>query len=172
MAASGAALQKQITSSKCFDLVEADSEKTRSKDDLSKCYFIKLELKDRNGRLLSDNFYWQSRSAGEYEQLNGMPRIKLNGTLNQARTAGGCKVTVDLRNDNQAVALATRLKLVDVASGLLVPAVIWSDNYVSLVPGETKQVTAEFTGRNVSGDQVSVQVEGWNVLPAELGRVK
>ena len=49
---------------KCFDLAEADSEKSRSKDDLSKVYFIKLQLKDRDGRLLSDNFYWQSRSVG------------------------------------------------------------------------------------------------------------
>jgi hypothetical protein len=122
--------------------------------------------------LLSDNFYWHSRSNGEFEQLNHMPKIKVNATLSQARTADGCKVTIELRNDTKAVALATRLKLVDVATGLLVPAVIYSDNYVSLVPGETRQVTAEFTGRNVSGDQVAVHLEGWNVQPAEIGRVK
>jgi hypothetical protein len=160
------------TATKCYDLTSADSEKTRSKDDLSKVYFIKLELKDRNGKLLSENFYWQSRSGGEYEQLNNLPKIKLDGTVNSTRTNDGCKITVDLRNDNKAVALATRLKLVDTASGLLVPAVIYSDNYVSLLPGESRQVTLEFTSRNVTGPEVAVQVEGWNVIPAELARVK
>ncbi|MEI7908085.1 MAG: discoidin domain-containing protein [Verrucomicrobiota bacterium] len=160
------------TATKCYDLTAADSERTRSKDDLSKVYFIRLELKDDKGKLLSDNFYWQSRSAGEYEQLNNLPKVKLAGAVSQSRTTDGCKVTVNLRNDSKAIAFATRLKLVDVATGLLVPAVLYSDNYVSLLPGEIKQVTLEFTARNVVGGEVAVQVEGWNIIPAELGRVK
>ena len=160
------------TATRCYDLTAADSEKTRSKDDLSKVYFIKLELKGAKDKLLSDNFYWQSRSGGEYEQLNNLPKVKVGGIVNQTRTKDGCKITVDLRNDSKAIAFASRLKLVDVATGLLVPAVLYSDNYVSLLPGETKQVALEFTARNVVGGEVAVQVEGWNIIPAELGRVK
>jgi len=139
---------------------------------LSKCYFIKLELKDRDGRVLSDNFYWQSRAAGEYESLNNMPRIGVTGTVNQNRENDVRKVTVDLRNGDQCVALATRLKVVDVATGLLIAPILYSDNYFSLLRGEAKQVTLEFSTKNVSGDEVSVQVEGWNVTPAELARVR
>jgi len=157
---------------KCFDLAEADSEKSRSKDDLSKVYFIKLELKDRDGRLLSDNFYWQSRASAEYERLSEMPRLAVTGTVNQTRDKDFCRVTVDVRNGNQGVALMTRLKLVDVSSGLLVAPVLYSDNYFSLLRGEEKQVTLEFKAKNVSGDEVAVQVEGWNVNPAELARIK
>jgi len=46
------------------------------------------------------------------------------------------------------------------------------DNYFSLLRGETKQVTIEFGAKDLSGNQVSVQVEGWNVTPAELARVQ
>jgi len=157
---------------KCFDLVEADSEKSRSKDELSKVYFIKLVLKDRDGRVLSDNFYWHSRASGEYEQLNNMPRIGVAGTVNQNRENDVRKLTVDVRNGDQCVALATRLKVVDVASGLLVGPVMYSDNYFSLLRGEAKQVTLEFSAKSVSGDEVAVQIEGWNVNPAELARVR
>jgi len=70
------------------------------------------------------------------------------------------------------VALMTRLKLVDVTSGLLVAPVRYGDNYFSLTPGESKQITMEFNAKNVSGDHVLVLVEGWNAIPAELARVR
>jgi hypothetical protein len=70
---------------KCFVLREADSETTKSKDDLSAVYFIKLELKDRNGKKLSDNFYWQSRAAGDYRALMGMPPVSVTGTVSVTR---------------------------------------------------------------------------------------
>ena len=82
------------------------------------------------------------------------------------------KVTVAVRNGDQGVALITRLKLVDVAAGLLVAPTLYSDNYFSLLRGEAKQVTLEFSTKNVSGDEVAVQIEGWNVAPTELGRVR
>jgi hypothetical protein len=156
---------------RCFDLVEADSEKSRSKDDLSKVYFIKLELKDRDGKLLSENFYWHSRSSSEYENLSHMPRVEVTGKVEQTREENACKVAVEVRNGSKAVALATRLKLVDPASGLLVAPVLYSDNYFSLLPGESKRVTLEFPARSAAGDQVSLQVEGWNVNATELAKI-
>lgn len=50
--------------------------------------------------------------------------------------------------------------------------VLYSDNYFSLLRGEEKQVTLEFKAKNVSGEEVAVQVEGWNVNPSELARIK
>jgi hypothetical protein len=49
---------------------------------------------------------------------------------------------------------------------------MYSDNYFSLLRGEAKQVTLEFSAKSVSGDEVAVQIEGWNVNPAELARVR
>jgi len=160
------------SATRCFDLAEADSEKSRSKDDLSKVYFIKLILKDRDRRLLSDNFYWQSRSSADYENLSGMPRLTVAGTVSQNRESDVRKVTVDVRNGDQGVALMTRLKLVDVVSGLLVAPILYSDNYFSLLRSAGKQVTLEFSVKNISGDDVAVQIEGWNVTPAELARLR
>jgi len=156
---------------KAFDLADADSEKTHSKNDLSKVYFIKLELKDRDGRLLSDNFYWQSRSSSEYEELSKMPKVGVTGAVTPTQDKDVRRLTIEMQNGDKGVALMTRLKLVDPVSGLLVAPVIFSDNYFSLMRGGSKRVTAEFNAKHVSGEQVLVLVEGWNVNPAQLARI-
>jgi len=156
----------------CFVLEEADSGKTRSKEDLSQCYFIKLKLKDREGGLLSENFYWQSRSNGNYEELNRMPRFNLPATVTMDRDGDVCTIRVDMQNGDRGVALSTRIKAVDAATGLLLAPVLYSDNYFSLLPGEAKEVTLEFDEKNVEGNEVIVQIEGWNVQAAELKRLR
>ena len=101
-----------------------------------------------------------------------MNKVALTGTARNTQTGDSCRLTIDVRNGNQGVALMTRLKLVDVTSHLLVAPVLYSDNYFSLTPGESKQATVEFRARNVSGEHVEVFVEGWNAIPAELARVR
>jgi len=186
----------------CFDLWEAEKgAKTAADSGLSNVYFIKLALKDRAGRLLSDNFYWQSKGATQgqsaaskvevtagvirtdssywqtkapaaYQDLSAMSKVEVAGTVHNVQAGDACRITVDVRNGDKGVALMTRLKLVDVTSGLLVAPVRYGDNYFSLTPGESKQITMEFNAKNVSGDHVLVLVEGWNAIPAELARVR
>ena len=42
--------------------------------------------------------------------------------------------------------------------------VFWDDNYFSLLPGETKEVTAEFAAADLNGKPPALEVGGWNVL--------
>ncbi len=156
----------------CFRLNKADSDATKSKNDLSDAYFIKLELKDARGRSLSDNFYWQSRKIGDYRALSGMHEVKATGTVSLKREKDVCKLSINLQNGTNGVALMTRIKLVDLLTGQLVAPVFYSDNYISLTPGESKNVTAEFDSQKIQGHEVSVRIEGWNVAPAELARIR
>ena len=133
--------------------------------------FIKLVLKDRSGRVLSDNFYWQSEPDGQYESLAAMSKVGLEGKVANTQEGRLCKIAVDVHNPSKAIALMTRLKLVDEKTGLLVAPIMYSDNYFSLTPGETKPVTIEFNAKNVAGDNVLLMVEGWNATPSELAKV-
>jgi hypothetical protein len=152
----------------CFNLFEgADAQSPR----LSDIHFIRLELKDAGGQPLSDNFYWRAKTLWKYEDLSKMERVKVKGTAKVMNDGDSYLVTVDVRNENQALALMTRLKLVDVATGLLVAPVMYSDNYFSLLPGESRVATLRFRARDVSGNQGVLMVEGWNVTPAELARI-
>jgi hypothetical protein len=48
-------------------------------------------------------------------------------------------------------------------SGEDVTPIFWSDNYLSLVPGEKKSVTATFDAFPLAGAAPELVVEGWNI---------
>ena len=154
---------------RCFNLFEIDDVQSAS---LSDVHFIKLELKDRDEHLLSDNFYWRGKSLWKYQDLSSMEKVGVTGTVNSTQDGDACRITANVRNENKGVALMTRLKLVDVGSGLLVAPVMYSDNYFSLPPGGSKIITIHFRAKGVSGRETALAVEGWNVTPAELARVR
>ena len=41
--------------------------------------------------------------------------------------------------------------------------VLWEDNYISLMPGETRELTATYRASELGGAKPSVEVSGWNV---------
>ena len=41
--------------------------------------------------------------------------------------------------------------------------VVWEDNYISLLPGEKREVTATYRASELGAAKPSVEVSGWNV---------
>ena len=41
--------------------------------------------------------------------------------------------------------------------------VLWQDNYFSLLPGETRQISASFKTEDLDRTSPLVEVQGWNV---------
>jgi hypothetical protein len=153
----------------CFNLFEGADPQAAS---LSDIHFIRLELKDAEGHPLSDNFYWNAKEVWKYEGLSAMNEVQVSGRVKSGQDGEACKLTINVENPSKVVALMTRLKLVDPASGLLVAPILYSENYFSLTPGESRLITIEFRTKKVVGNEVKVMIEGWNVKPAELGRVR
>jgi exo-1,4-beta-D-glucosaminidase len=56
-----------------------------------------------------------------------------------------------------------RLKVNKGKGGDEILPVIWQDNYVSLLPGEKREVTATYRARELGTAQPVVEVSGWNV---------
>ena len=149
----------------CFSLFAGDDLKSPR---LSDVHFIRLQLKDGAGHTLSDNFYWNAKEVWKYGDLAAMRKVDLSGWVKKAQDGETWKITVNVANPNKGVALMVRLKVVDPVSGLLVAPIIYSDNYFSLVPDESRQVGIEYRAKKVLGKEVKVMVEGWNVTPKEL----
>jgi hypothetical protein len=152
----------------CFDLFEGAEAQSAGLTDV---HFIRLELKDADGHIVSDNFYWRGKEVWKYQALSGMGKVKVSGRVKSAQNGDACKLTVNVENPNKAVALMIRLKLVDPASGLLVAPILYSENYFSLTPEESRLITIDFRAKKVVGNEVKVMIEGWNVNPAELAHV-
>ena len=134
-------------------------------DGLSPVYFVKLELRNAQKHLLSDNFYWQASPAhpDDFTALNTLLRVSLTIRAVRRDTAGKCILTVTLHNPAKTIALMTHLQLRQAQSGQRVLPVFYSDNYVSLLPGETKTITVEAADADLNGEAPLVAVDGWNV---------
>jgi exo-1,4-beta-D-glucosaminidase len=154
----------------------------------SPVYFVKLTLDDSSGKRLSSNFYWLStkpdtlgepkdgsdwyytptKQYADFTALNTLPPVELNVSAT-SRSRGADEVTeVRLNNPGNALAFFVRLKVNQSKSGDEMLPVIWQDNYVSLLPGEERTITATYSRDLLNGDAPVVEVSGWNVKPATV----
>jgi exo-1,4-beta-D-glucosaminidase len=85
--------------------------------------------------------------------------------------------TVTLRNTGRTLAFGVRLKVDRASSGRVgrharrddeVLPVLWEDNYLAVLPGETRQVRATYATKDLRGSAPAVGVEGWNVKPTRV----
>jgi beta-galactosidase/beta-glucuronidase len=132
---------------------------------VSPVHFIKLELLDAKEKLLSSNFYWraQPERPDDFTALNKMPAVKLEATAASADAQGKRTVTVTLHNPSKNIALMAHVQLRREKSGERVLPVYYSDNYVSLVGGETRTIKAEADMSQFKDEDALVVVDGWNV---------
>ncbi len=138
---------------------------------ISDVYFVKLELIGADGRLLSTNFYWQNVAQDDFTDLVKLPKTGLEISGATHEESDRTRMTVTLHNASQAIALMTHLQLRKKDSRERVLPVFYSDNYLSLVPGESRTVTIETATRNLAGEQPLLFVDGFNVevQPSEGG---
>ena len=55
------------------------------------------------------------------------------------------------------------LRLTQGKGGEDVVPIFWDDNYISLLPGESRQLTATFEVSALGGAAPVVEVDGWNI---------
>jgi exo-1,4-beta-D-glucosaminidase len=148
---------------------------------LSPVYFVALRLWDSAGKLVGSNFYWLStkpetlnwaksswfttptRSFADYTALAQLPKVTLK-VREHTEVRGEESVThVSLENPSRSLAFFIRLQVKRQGSDDEILPVIWQDNYISLLPGETREVSATYRTRELNGAQPVVGVSGWNV---------
>jgi mannosylglycoprotein endo-beta-mannosidase len=130
---------------------------------VSPIYFVKLELTDAGGNLLSSNFYWQHVAQDQFDGLMALPRVALDAEATSRVDGANTLLTVTLHNNSPHVALLSHLQLHQKQSGKRVLPVFYSDNYISLVPGESSTVTIEAATKDLQGDAPLVELDGFNV---------
>jgi beta-mannosidase len=126
-------------------------------------HFVKLELHNRHGKLLSDNFYWRTLKQDDFQDLNLMPTVTLDTKVSRHDANGNCLLEVTLHNSSSHIALMAHLQLRQKNSGERVLPVYYSDNYVSLVPGESKTISIEAALSALKGQMPLIVVDGWNI---------
>jgi exo-1,4-beta-D-glucosaminidase len=146
---------------------------------LSSTYFVALKVSDSGGKVLGSNLYWLSTkpetldwakstwfntptiSYADFTALGQLPKVKLNVTQHNERTGDREITHVAIENPSKSLAFFVRLKLKSATGSEILP-VLWQDNYVSLLPGERRELTAEYRASDLGAEKPVLEVKGWN----------
>ena len=150
-------------------------------DGLSGTHFVDLRLIGRADSVISRNFYWLSTHPDQlnldsttwyvtpvsgYADFSGLQQlpgaaVRAGVRFEQQGDMGVAQVTVT--NTGTALAFFVQLDIRAGGSGVL--PIEWSDNYVSLLPGETRRLVARYRLRDQHGASPVLAVSGWNLVP-------
>jgi beta-mannosidase len=129
---------------------------------LSPVHFVKLELLNAAGKVVSSNFYWHETNRDDLTALDSIPDVTLDAQAARHDRAGKVLLDVTLTNPTPQIAVMAHLQLRNARTNQRVLPVFYSDNYVSLLPGESKVITVEAPSAQLGADQPLVAVDGWN----------
>jgi hypothetical protein len=132
---------------------------------LSPVHFIKLALEDSQHHPISENFYWRALPdhPDDLTMLNQLATVTLDVSAVRHDADGKCLFKVTLSNPSQQIALTAHLQLRGQPSGDRILPVYYSDNYVSLVPGESKTIAVEAALADLHDETPLIAVDGWNI---------
>ncbi|MER7463006.1 sugar-binding domain-containing protein [Streptomyces sp. NPDC097981] len=161
-----------------------------SVEGLSTTHLARLVLTDAAGREVSRNVYWLStrRDVLEYDEsdwyhtpttayadltgLRSMAQASVSATATTTTGSGAAPtsttvVTVRNTGTRNTPALLTDLHLVDGGNVPVLP-VRWSDNQISLWPGESATLTATYRTADLHGAAPRIRISGWNTPEATI----
>ena len=155
------------------DGVVNDALKISFPESISQVHFIKLKLKDANGKLISDAFYWRSKdkyqgawtmtgpAVSGFNAINQLAKITLNVSLTTKQANNKYYIRAVVTNPTTTLSFFTQLKLNDAEGNSIHPA-YYSDNFFSLLPGESKVITIEVAAQYIHQQKVYLGVDSWN----------
>lgn len=156
---------------------------------LSPTYFVELELSSADGKPVSRNVYWLPTRPdvldwaksnwyltplsqyADLTALQSLPAVKptLHATLRHDGNDALVDVTLTIPTSAKTVALLQHLAIRQSAGGALALPVTWSDNDVTLWPGESLTLTARYAAS--AAPTPVVELSGWNVPAVTTGPI-
>jgi|GEM_PF-122556 len=152
---------------------------------LTTTYFIRLQVRNSSGQLVSNNLYWYSTTAdalgspkgnsswyktpvSTYANLTGLNSLTSNSSVTaqvSRNVAGGQEtVTITLNNTSGSnIAFFVHAEITAGNDGLEVLPNSYTDNYVSLFPGESTTLMSTYATSDLGGQSPYLRVKGYNV---------
>ena len=154
-------------------------------DGVSGAYFLDLRLHDAKGGLITDNLYvlstkpdvmddakatWYVTPIKDFADLRALESLPPASVRSEERwtwASGRVELEATLRNESDKIAFLVELMIVGRESGDAFAPVFWDDNYITLLPGETRVVRALFDPESLDGENAALKIGGWNAVRAK-----
>lgn len=125
-------------------------------------HLLRLRLTAADGRVLSANDYWRYRTATDMRSINGLPNVRL---CVAGRPAGPAALTATVVNTGSSPAAMVRLSLAAPQPGGPALPALADDNYLWLLPGESRDVTLSWAAQARDAGTPTVVAQAYNALP-------
>ena len=131
---------------------------------LSDVHFIRLTLKDKSGKIVSENNYWRGNDRLDFTALNTLPKAELKTSSKLIRKNGEAEIqaAITLPKSAKGVAFAVHVQAVRASDGERILPALMNDNYFTLMPGETKNLSITFDENLLQGDKYKLVVTPYN----------
>jgi hypothetical protein len=126
---------------------------------LTPVHFLRLTL-TRGSETVSTNFYLRGLQDGDYRAIRELPKPQVQATTTAEQVGGRWQLTTQLRNTAAWPALMVRVKAVREKSGDRILPAIYSDNYIALMPGESRAIVTEVNEADTRGEKPAIVVAG------------
>ncbi|HEY2861772.1 MAG TPA: LamG-like jellyroll fold domain-containing protein [Terracidiphilus sp.] len=151
----------------------ADARTPVSKPDLASlaaghAVAVRLDVMGEDDKAVSDNFYWWSKDEATLRELDDIRPAGLEVSIQRVIQGenGEDLMDVKLQNSGSVAAILVKLTLKGDKTGERILPAYYSENYVSLLPGETRTISVQFHDRD---EKPAIGVRGWNVATSTVG---
>ena len=115
-------------------------------------YYARLLLKDGNGKVVSENFYWLSADGkNDFRAITQMPKVDLQLTSTTTTKDNDIVMRIKVKNSTNRLAFMHRLMITKGDSEDEVLPTFWTDNFLTIFPGEEREVMATFARQDLEG---------------------
>lgn len=149
----------------------------------SRVFFVRCQLLDAAGDVIGENVYWQSQQNDDVGEpnndwafdarqttwadmtpLNWLPDVPVEVSATSATSEKGTPaVDIRLHNPTDDVAFFERAEVTETRDGDEILPIEYTDNYVTVFPGDTVTLRAVVQNAHVSANWV--RVTGYNTPP-------
>ncbi len=150
----GETVWEQVQGYVCDEDMTLDMMQIEVPEDIAGAYFLRLTLMDGKGAIKSMNDYVNTTIENDRTSLHDLRQTQVTAAAN------GNSITITNNGNVPAVMLRLNLKGDD---GEQILPVIYSDNYLHLMPGESRTIDIEWKNEDARGCKPIVEINGTNV---------
>ena len=149
-------------------------------ENISPVHFIKLRLLDEEGQQVGSNFYWRSDDVYEgkktltgpttsgFEIISDLDETRVSISKMNVRTDDRSNyIDLTLKNSRKAISFFTQIQWLD-SDGKPVRPSYYTDNFFSMMPGESRTITIETAKRDLPAGEYTLVVKGFNTVRQEM----
>jgi exo-1,4-beta-D-glucosaminidase len=168
-----------------FSVNTNKSEKVFALEPITGAAFLDITLTSNKGKQMGRNFYWLSdkpdvfawdkttwaytplKGFADHTALESLPLTKVLASYKKSDKGGKQELTVTLENQSNTIAFFINLSVLHQTGNQIFP-LFWDDNYISLLPGEKRDIKCYIPKTSLKTADYELKLSGWNVVSQRM----